>query len=400
MQQIQVDKTLDVEFVEQQLAELWKETAGDADDEAAVLRARVANLLVYVPTGQLFDEVNALMQDVTVAHPSRALIMLGEDEAANQDIDMFVTSLCQTDKRSGARRLCGEVVVLKAQGKFTAELPSAALPLLVSDLATFLWWRHEVDCADKVFNALLQASDRLIIDSDEFSNCVPSLRETHKIFNLETYVGVSDLNWARLTLWRGLLADFYDVPTYQPLLDEVDYVRIDYVAPENEPKAVAPQALFIAGWLASRLGWTLSEQMAEAHDETFLVRFTGLNPGADLSSTLTDSKDTGERVVFLELNRVERGDWKPGRLVEVELRVSGSQPASFSVKRSADGLHVLAEANIGEDIHRGRILPVRNRSLAHLLSREMEILTNDNLYQEALAATTPLIDLLGVDRRV
>ena len=61
MQQIQVEKTLDVEFVEQQLAELWTETAGDTDDETAVLRARVANLLVYVPSEDLLNEVNALM---------------------------------------------------------------------------------------------------------------------------------------------------------------------------------------------------------------------------------------------------------------------------------------------------------------------------------------------------
>lgn len=379
MQQIQVEKTLDVEFVEQQLAELWKETAGDVDDEAAVLRARVANLLVYVPSGHLFNEVNALMHDVTVAHPSRILIMLAEEEAANKDIDMFVTSLCQTDKRTGAKRLCGEVVVLKAQGKFTVELPSAALPLLVSDLATFLWWRHAVPVTDKVFGALLEASDRLVIDSDEFSKCLPCLLETHKIFSLETYVGVSDLNWARLTLWRGLLADFYDVPAYQPLLDEIDHVRIDYVAPADEPEAVAPQAFLMAGWLASRLQWTLSEQIPTDNAEILIFKF---------------ARNAAGRKVELELHRVARGERKPGRLVEVELNTRGSQPATFSVKRSADGLHVLAEANIGSDIHRGRVLPVRNRPLAQLLVREMEIMTNDNLYQQALETATVIISAL------
>lgn len=376
MQQIQVEKTLDVEFVEQQLAELWKETAGKTDDEAAVLRARVANLLVYVPTAQLFDEVKALMQDVTVAHPSRILIMLAEEAASPRDIDMFVTSLCQTDKRSGAKRLCGEVVVLKAQGKFTVELPSAALPLLVSDLATFLWWRQAVAVDDRVFNALLQASDRLVIDSDEFSDCLPSLLETHKIFSLETYVGVSDLNWARLTLWRGLLADFYDVPAYQPLLDAIDHVRIDYVAPADEPEAMAPQAWLMAGWLASRLQWSLSDQIPSDDDERLTFKFAG---------------SAHAREIELELHRVERGERKPGRLVEVVLSTRGKQPASFSVKRSADGLHVLAEANIGSDIHRGRVLPVRNRPLAQLLAREMEIMTNDNLYQQALETATVII---------
>ncbi len=392
MQQIPVPKTLDVEIVERQLAELWQETSGESDDDVAVLRARVANLLVFVTRESMLDEVNSLILDVTVAHPSRALIMLGETGAADQDIEMFVTSLCQTDKRTGAKRLCGEVVILKARGKFSVELPSASLPLLVSDLTTFLWWRNELRVSDRVFRALVQGSDRLVIDSDEFANPLRDLLEIHRLFGEDEQVGVSDLNWARLTLWRGLLADFYDVPTCQPLLDEIDHVRIDYVAPSAEPAAVAPQALLLAGWLASRLEWTLSsEQPGRGNAATLTFKFTSGDRERGSSPTVRDGAATRE--ITFELNRIDRGERKPGRLVNVELHASGSQPASFSVKRSADNLHILAEANIGADIHRGRVLPVRNRSLAQLLSREMEILTNDNLYQQALAVASTLIDL-------
>ncbi len=399
MQQIPVPKTLDVEVVERQLAALWNETAGESDDDAAVLRARVANLLVFVTRDSLLQEVDALMMDVTTVHPSRALIMLGEADKSDQDIEMFVTSLCQTDKRSGAKRLCGEVVILKAQGKFTIELPSASLPLLVSDLTTFLWWRNELQVSDKVFSALVKGSDRLVIDSDEFRNPVQDLLEVDKLFRADRDVGVSDLNWARLTLWRGLLADFYDVPAYQPLLDDIDGVRIDYVSPAVEPSTVAPQALLLAGWLASRLGWTLaSEQTPRENNETLsfkLLRQGSVNRPhvsevADRGSSPT-VREGARSEITLELNRVARAKHKPGRLVEVELRARGNHPASFSVKRSADNLHVLAEANVGSDIHRGRVLPVRNRSLAHLLSREMEILSNDNLYQQALAVAATLI---------
>jgi glucose-6-phosphate dehydrogenase assembly protein OpcA len=390
MQQIPVPKTLDVEVVERQLAELWQETAGGSDDDAAILRARVANLLVFVTREPLLQEVDALMLDVTMVHPSRALIMLGEADKTDQDIEMFVTSLCQTDKRTGAKRLCGEVVILKARGKFTVELPSASLPLLVSDLTTFLWWRNELQLSDKVFSALLQGSDRLVIDSDEFAKPLQDLLEINRLFHEYKQVGVSDLNWARLTLWRGLLADFHDVPAYQPLLDEIDYVRIDYVSPAVEPATVAPQALLLAGWLASRLGWTLaSEPTTQENDEILAFRFSSKDRG----SSPTVREGVGSREITVELKRVALAKHKPGRLVEVELRRSGGRPASFSVKRSADNLHILAEANIGTDIHRGRVLPVRNRSLAQLLSREMEILTNDNLYQQALAIAATLIDL-------
>src|SRR6267143_1634015 len=165
--QIELGKTLDVEVVERQLAQLWDETAGGvhSDDEAAVLRARVANLLVFVPSDAMLDEVQQLIPELTAIHPSRVLLMRGDRAGEDRDIEMSVTSYCQTDKRTGARRLCCEEASLRASGKFVVELPSAALPLLVPDLATFVWWRDALQVSEKVFETLLRASDRLVIDS-------------------------------------------------------------------------------------------------------------------------------------------------------------------------------------------------------------------------------------------
>jgi glucose-6-phosphate dehydrogenase assembly protein OpcA len=379
--QIQLEKTLDVEVVEGQLAELWKQIAGgvSSEDDVAVLRARVANLLVFVANAGLLEDLHQMMLELTAVHPSRVLTMLGEREAPDRDIEMSVESFCQTEKRTGAKRLCCEEVALKAQGSFVAELPSAALPLMVSDLSTFLWWRDAVQTQDKVFANLLSAADRLVIDSAEFEVAQRDLLEINNLFvaGHSTRVGISDLNWARLTFWRGLLADFYDVPAYQKWLDNIDQVRIDYVGSEREPEKVAPQAWLIAGWLAGRLGWELSNQeTAEQKQETLSFRF---------SAKGRDSESPGIR---LELTRVDRGQRKPGRLVQIELRASG---ASFIVARSADNLHILAEAKIGAHTQRGRVLPVRNRSTAQLLSREMEILCNDQIYQEAVAMAARMI---------
>jgi glucose-6-phosphate dehydrogenase assembly protein OpcA len=382
--QIHLEKTLDVEIVESQLAQLWQQTAGapDSDDDAAVLRARVANLLVFVANDKALEDVDQMLRELTAVHPSRVLLMLGERTAADRDIEMYVASFFDSEKRTGAKRVCCEEITLKAQGKFVAELPSAALPLLVSDLTIFLWWRDAVKVSDKVFDSLLRASDRLVIDSAEFADPLRELIEANRLFSATNYeqVGISDLNWARLTFWRALLADFYDVPAYQLWLDRIDEVRIDYVAPERAPNTVAPQALLFAGWLASRLRWTLlSESRTDEKNETLSFKLSG---------------EEG-REIKLELKRVERAQRKPGRLVQVELRSNGEAPASFVVQRSADGLHLLTEAKLGPKVHRGRVLPVRNRSAAQLLSRELEILCNDQIYQEALEAATRLIDLLS-----
>ncbi|MEO7971151.1 MAG: glucose-6-phosphate dehydrogenase assembly protein OpcA [bacterium] len=388
MQQIALGKTLDVEIVEQELDALWQDSTTAArpefagvderpDDEAAVLRARAANLLVYVSDDKSLEEVHQLLQELTTVHPSRVLTMFGEHDAPDNDIEMFVSALSQKEKLGGQKRLCCEEVTLKAQGSFVAELPSAALPLLVSDLPTFLWWRGEVDSSQKVFRSLLHASDRLIVDSVEFAKPLGELLAMNTIFqkDYETEVGISDLNWARLTSWRGLLADFYDVPEYRAALEEIDNVCISYVAPQADETAIAPQALLLAGWLASRLQWAIKDKPDTQESERMLLEFSNQRSG----------------IVKVELRRVKAVGINLGRLARVELQ-SQADGSAFKVERSADLQRVLTEAQLGTSVNRGRVLPVRNRSTAQLLSREMEILCNDQIYEEAIGMAAKMID--------
>jgi hypothetical protein len=108
MQLIQIEKTLDVAVVERQLAELWTESSSEREpgDEAVVLRARVANLLVFVPTDELLDDVHDLLPELTATHPSRVLMMHGARNAPDSDIEMAVASYFQGDSRSNRKRLC------------------------------------------------------------------------------------------------------------------------------------------------------------------------------------------------------------------------------------------------------------------------------------------------------
>ena len=61
------------------------------------------------------------------------------------------------------------------------------------------------------------------------------------------------------------------------------------------------------------------------------------------------------------------------------------------MSRSADGLHLKTEARIGADVQPGRLLSVRNRSTTQLLSREMEILCHDSVYEEAISLAARMI---------
>jgi len=369
--QIEVPETLDVELVERELTALWMQTARGlgTGQEGAVWRARAANLVIFTSQMPTLDAIDTILADLSQMHPCRALVVVADFAGADKDIEIYIASLCQKDEQGYASNLCCEEVRLRAAGKFTPELPSAALPLLVPDLPVFLWWDNQLAANNNLWTELSGAADRLILDSLDFP--LSDLQKVAQLFSSDTPLCVSDINWARLTSWRALLASFYDVRAYRPALDSLQSIIIDYVSPEAT-KALAPQALLLTGWLTSRLGWVPDPESYERDDQIFSIKLR--------------QKDLALR---LTLQRIQQEHTLPGRLSRVELKC-GDDSANFVVSRSTTGIHLETQASVNGNTYPGQVLPVRNRSMAQLLGREMEILKNDDIYTAALTAAMKL----------
>ena len=373
-------KTLDVQTVEQELSRLWMENAGGEDQETAVMRARVLNLLVYVSSAEALAEVNELLSEVTSVHPCRALVMVAERDGADSDIEMLVSSYCQSSGAAKTRNLCCEQVTMRASGRFSVELPSAAEPLLVPDLPIFLWWRDQPRLNDGVFRKLSHASDRVIFDSADFLQPYTDLFALAGLLQKEraAHTGLSDLNWARLTSWRGLLANFYDVREYRETLDRINHVRIEYVAPEAAPEAIAPKALILAGWLMSRLGWRVaSSQPVQAKGRAVHLERAG-------------------REIVIEFKSVSRRAEMHGWIARVELRAEEPAHSAFIVARSEDGRYLETQTTSNDEMRASRLLIGGDKTEAELLGRELEIRSHDRIYEEAVAAAAEVIKRLSL----
>ena len=377
---------LDVQAVERELSALWKDRAGAADrgEDEAMMRARVLNLMIYVPAEPALREVDALLRELTAAHPCRALVMLGEAQAAEQDIEMLVSTFCRPAAGKATNHLCCEQVTLSAGGRFVAELPSAAIPLLVSDLPVFLWWRDAPRLEDQIFASLSRASDRVIIDSAEFYQPHEDLVILAALLQREreAHEAISDLNWARLTSWRTLLASFYDVKEYRAALDLMSSVRIQYAALKQMPGAIPSQPLIIAGWLASRLGW----------------RVASGEPGADNRDARFVSMEKDGRRISIRFDGVEHRRAIPGQIVGVELGTDSEPPATFSVSCGEDNPCFKTHAAFGDDFRSSRTLSCEGESEAVLLGRELEILCRSRVYEDAVAAAAEMIERMNAER--
>jgi glucose-6-phosphate dehydrogenase assembly protein OpcA len=221
-------------------------------------------------------------------------------------------------------------------------------------------------------------ADRLVIDSAAFDHPGADLtRLGQMISSQKRALRISDLNWGRLTSWRSLLATFWDVAAYRPMLASLDQVTIEYRPSPEAPDEVGSTALLLAGWLTARLGWELTTTAPQ--DDGTRVEF-------DLKS-----KDRSLKLLLVRDHTAERHD----RMISAITVSATSQSASFSVALRANGTRLETEAKIGSEQSLGRLLAYERRSDADRLSRELSFLSRDTIYEEAVEYAAQFVAALG-----
>ena len=220
-------------------------------------------------------------------------------------------------------------------------------------------------------------ADRIVIDSAAFDRPYDDLLRLSKTISDQSRgMRVSDLNWGRLTSWRTLLASFWDVADYHPLLGEIDRVAIEYRPPNEAPEEIAPKALLLAGWLASRLGWEVSGKLNRDSEEVF---------ECDLRA--------GDRAIGLSFRQDKTAGRNDGLISSVALAARNGE-ANFSVSRRTDGTKLQTEAQIGTEHTVGRVLAYETRSEAEQLGRELAFQSRDAIYEAAVAQVAQLVETI------
>ncbi|MFN2479927.1 MAG: glucose-6-phosphate dehydrogenase assembly protein OpcA [Pyrinomonadaceae bacterium] len=359
---------VDVAGLERQLASRWRETAAEeVGGKSGVTRVCVANLIVYASAAEARPELDKLLEEVAAQTPTRVILLLADRGGAPR-LDASVSTRCRPALR-GRRQLCGEQITIEAGGGVIGSVASAVEPLLVPDIAAFLWWKDIPNGEDKLFSRLVEMVERVVIDSAAFDRPREDLsRVASLVASRGEEMRLSDLNWGRLTSWRSLVANFWDVPDYREHLDALDRVEIEYEPSALAPKDVAAQALLAVGWLASRLGWQPSGRRVEDED--------GLRVG--LAS--------GGREIELALRA--SGELGVGAIRQVAFRAGA---AEFRAGFGAGGATVETSAKIGDAPIVGRVVAYEAKSEGRRLSRELSILARDEVYERAVAAASRLI---------
>jgi glucose-6-phosphate dehydrogenase assembly protein OpcA len=370
-----------VREVEAHLARLW--SMSRLDDGAVVVekglphsRASVLNLIVTVPDASAADRVVGTMLGLGFRHPSRAIVLVAEPEADRPSVDATVSAHCHASNRGAGDEVCYEEVILTVHGEAAANLNGVVAPLLIHDLPTMVWWPGDPPFVNPIFDQLVELSDRLIVDSSDFSDLLLGMR---RMVSLRRRSGIGDLSWKRLGWWQELTAQFFDAPRFRRYLPNLNRVRIQYALTDGTDedgtdaagvRSPIAQALLYAGWVASRLEWR---------------RHATREPLEDGSLRLT--LEGRYEMVDLQVEGVKRDDVPAGELVSIRLRAHGETGAAeFIVDRHGDEATVASNADGMTALLRNVRMELPSES--ELLAASLLMDRHDALYESALRAAT------------
>jgi glucose-6-phosphate dehydrogenase assembly protein OpcA len=362
---------VDVAAIETELRSLWK-TASEREGEAAAIRACSCNLLTVVRDEREAGMLMPVIAKVAEYHPCRAVIAYSRSRPDGSHLPpmrAWISAQCAI-RPGGGPQICSEVVTLESNTASITDLLSTVLPLLVPDLQIILYWRSPRLADARLIEDLESYGHLLVVDSHALDLCESRAQLFASLLQPKSGIAVRDLNWARLTVWRELLAGLFDTRDARARLHGVSDVVMHHsgICAGRLPTGL----LLLAGWLASSLEW--SRAACERSGDGHLVRW-----------------HDGVREVRMTVASVPCDPHSPTGIEKVELRTESGD--SFLVGRESGAGCARAVATTG-DRSLTCTVPMGDPDEAGLLIEELSITGTDRSYQSALAAALQLEECL------
>jgi glucose-6-phosphate dehydrogenase assembly protein OpcA len=354
---LQTNKDVSLSQVEQELAKIWQSYG-----ENAAARASTFNLIVYEPVDADNAKRMASIDAIASQSPCRVISLVplsGEDEGLSAQVAAY----CPLQK-SKSSLICGEYITLQGNKDAFNRAVNLVADLLIPDLPVFLWWKPSPAPNTRLFEYLVNLSDRVIFDSANFADPEADLL---KLWNLiKAGVQVADLNWQRLLPWQELTAQAFDPPDRRSAVWDVDGVTIDY------ERGNSVQALLFLGWLASRLHWHCTGRTKVGGDyDIQRFNFAGKN-----------SEHIQAELAAIPLANVGS---IVGDLIGLRLTASNLNTDACNIFCSESTGCMRMEASGGAQSYRThQVSPLNDQSADALLGQQLQRWGRDMLFEESL----------------
>ncbi len=375
-----------MEHVEDELMFLWHMAADNMRiSQNTNVRTSVLNFVICAPNVESAYKASMLLRDLASTHIARVILLI-QDRSSDGPGDISIwTTLRSFSIISDVMRHHFEQITVAVSGTAVRSSASIILPLLKPDLPVYLWWLNDLPDDQMIFHRLLAISSRVIVDSRLFSTPEQRIRGLSALLQDAPSSAVSDLNWGRITPWRELIAQFFDVADYRPYLMNATNITIEHAAPSTSGTTNPLQALLLAAWLKTRLGWQRSEDASHSHQDapTGTYSWHMTNRTAPRTDRLQVQAATS---ITIAIQPRIQAELPPGALCMVRITCSANgEHATFTLNRDNGDNHVSIAVDLPDGHGPQRTVYVTAEHKENdLLHDELEITGRDHLYEETL----------------
>jgi glucose-6-phosphate dehydrogenase assembly protein OpcA len=181
------------------------------------------------------EVVSRIATVVVVGEPERLQEGAAALEQAGDAAALRAILISTGDDPAPAMRQAEHAIIIEGlQPQFVNNVVAS---LRLSSLPTLVWWRGDDPAR---LAGLAALADRVVLDA---RNPQPAWSEAASLFDRSAF---SDLRWTRLTRWRALMANFFDMPEVRS--STFTHLRIEGSDPDS--------ARLFAGWMHASLEWS------------------------------------------------------------------------------------------------------------------------------------------------
>jgi glucose-6-phosphate dehydrogenase assembly protein OpcA len=228
------------ESILRELQDLWSQQAQAEPSSGSVLRACSMTLVVVARDPADAEQVHETITMLMHSHPSRSIVL-----APGGDGEMSARVFAECWKPLGsAQQICAEGIEISTGQAPGEEVARLLVALRAPDLPLVVWWRGAEKMEPGPLDAINRLASKVIfdsIDAEDAQGVIDYLRTLR-----HAGLRVADLNWARLTGWREVLAHLIDDGALMP--QDVRSVKVGCGG-----GTLSTSALYFAAWMRSCL---------------------------------------------------------------------------------------------------------------------------------------------------
>lgn len=240
---LHVESASDVAAIREQLKQSRKDITEIENDAAT--RVATLNFVVFIDDPDHRDWVLLRAARVADKLPSRLIVL--DSTSAVSGVDVSAAK-----RESAAGSIITERIDVSVSSIGHQAIISLVQELCVADVPTVLWWSGSRLMQSRTFSGLAQHAATVLVDSSGKVRGDEIIRELGEFLTRYSQVVLADLAFMRLAPWQDMIAQFFDDPDLREDLFSITRLEIE--------SGSDAEALYLAGWLGSRLSWEIAER--------------------------------------------------------------------------------------------------------------------------------------------